>query len=121
MTIGRRAAPARANLVRMLAQKLDQPSATPGNIHVVYLKNANAATERERKRAVAANEFMRNMLGSVQPSPLPAQPGQAGPPNDKSAKPTGADTRSSPVGASRTCASCCCASRAAATIAAQPS
>jgi general secretion pathway protein D len=35
--------PARANLVRVLAAKLDQPSAAPGNIHVVYLKNANAA------------------------------------------------------------------------------
>src|SRR5438067_9028762 len=34
--------PARANLVRVLAQKLDQPSSAPGNIHVVYLKNANA-------------------------------------------------------------------------------
>jgi len=40
----RAATPARANLVRALAQKLDQPSAAPGNIHVVYLKNANAAS-----------------------------------------------------------------------------
>ena len=38
----RAATPARANLVRVLAAKLDQPSAAPGNIHVVYLKNANA-------------------------------------------------------------------------------
>jgi len=29
-------------LVRMLIAKLDQPSAVPGNIHVVYLKNAEA-------------------------------------------------------------------------------
>jgi general secretion pathway protein D len=36
--------PARANLVRVLAQKLDQPSAAPGNINVVYLKNANAVS-----------------------------------------------------------------------------
>ncbi|HUQ74112.1 MAG TPA: type II secretion system secretin GspD [Burkholderiales bacterium] len=36
--------PARANLVRTLILKLDQPSTTPGNIHVVYLKNANAAS-----------------------------------------------------------------------------
>lgn len=34
---------ARTKLVRMLAESLDQPSAAPGNIHVVYLKNANAA------------------------------------------------------------------------------
>jgi general secretion pathway protein D len=30
------------NLVRSLIAKLDQPSAVPGNIHVVYLKNAEA-------------------------------------------------------------------------------
>ena len=38
----RAASPARATLVRTLIAKLDQPSATPGNIHVVYLKNAEA-------------------------------------------------------------------------------
>src|SRR5262245_52518820 len=38
----RSSSPARANLVRALIAKLDQPSAVPGNIHVVYLKNAEA-------------------------------------------------------------------------------
>jgi general secretion pathway protein D len=38
----RSTSPARANLVRTLIAKLDQPSAVPGNIHVVYLKNAEA-------------------------------------------------------------------------------
>ncbi|HSE01970.1 MAG TPA: type II secretion system secretin GspD [Burkholderiales bacterium] len=38
----RSASPARVNLVRMLIAKLDQPSSVPGNIHVVYLKNAEA-------------------------------------------------------------------------------
>src|SRR5512134_3223107 len=38
----RSTSPARVNLVRMLIAKLDQPSAVPGNIHVVYLKNAEA-------------------------------------------------------------------------------
>jgi general secretion pathway protein D len=38
----RSASPARVNLVRSLIAKLDQPSAVPGNIHVVYLKNAEA-------------------------------------------------------------------------------
>ena len=38
----RSASPARTNLARMLIAKLDQPSAVPGNIHVVYLKNAEA-------------------------------------------------------------------------------
>jgi general secretion pathway protein D len=38
----RSASPARVNLVRALIAKLDQPAAVPGNIHVVYLKNAEA-------------------------------------------------------------------------------
>jgi general secretion pathway protein D len=38
----RSSSPARATLVRTLIAKLDQPSAVPGNIHVVYLKNAEA-------------------------------------------------------------------------------
>jgi general secretion pathway protein D len=38
----RSASPARVGLVRTLIAKLDQPSAVPGNIHVVYLKNAEA-------------------------------------------------------------------------------
>ncbi|HKA39551.1 MAG TPA: type II secretion system secretin GspD [Burkholderiales bacterium] len=38
----RSASPARTNLVRTLIAKLDQPTAVPGNIHVVYLKNAEA-------------------------------------------------------------------------------
>ena len=46
--------PARANLVRTLAMQLDQPSAAPGNIHVVYLKNANAAVLARTLLGVAA-------------------------------------------------------------------
>jgi len=38
----RSASPERVNLVRTLIAKLDQPAAVPGNIHVVYLKNAEA-------------------------------------------------------------------------------
>jgi general secretion pathway protein D len=48
--------PARANLVRVLAQKLDQPSTAPGNIHVVYLKNANATALARTLLGVAAPE-----------------------------------------------------------------
>ncbi|MDP3843606.1 MAG: type II secretion system secretin GspD [Oxalobacteraceae bacterium] len=33
---------ARANLAKSLIAKLDQPTAQPGNVHVVYLKNADA-------------------------------------------------------------------------------
>jgi general secretion pathway protein D len=46
--------PARAKLVRLLAEKLDQPSTAPGNIHVVYLKNANATALARTLLGVAA-------------------------------------------------------------------
>jgi len=46
--------PARANLVRTLAAQLDQPSTSPGNIHVVYLKNANATVLARTLLGVAA-------------------------------------------------------------------
>ena len=52
----RAATAARANLVRVLAQKLDQPSAAPGNIHVVYLKNANAASLARTLLGIAPQE-----------------------------------------------------------------
>src|SRR5438132_5101328 len=55
---------ARANLVRVLAAKLDQPSATPGNIYVVYLKNANATT------------LARTLLGVAAPDQAGGQPTQ---------------------------------------------
>lgn len=38
----RAASPAKVNLAKSLITRIDQPSATPGNIHVVYLRNAEA-------------------------------------------------------------------------------
>ena len=58
--------PARANLVRTLAAQLDQPSASPGNIHVVYLKNANATV------------LARTLLGVAAPSDSGTSYGQPG-------------------------------------------
>ncbi|MEY4712991.1 MAG: putative secretin, ral secretion pathway protein component of type secretion system [Pseudomonadota bacterium] len=48
--------PARLNLVRSLVQRLDQPAATSpqGNIHVVYLKNADATRLAVTLRAALA-------------------------------------------------------------------
>lgn len=43
---------ARANLAKSLITKLDQPTAQPGNVHVVYLKNAEAAKLALTLRAV---------------------------------------------------------------------
>src|SRR5258707_4684975 len=45
---------ARASLVRTLVTKLDPPSAAPGNIHVVYLKNANATVLARTLLGIAA-------------------------------------------------------------------
>jgi general secretion pathway protein D len=42
----------RANLAKSLIAKLDQPTAQPGNVHVVYLKNADATKLALTLRAV---------------------------------------------------------------------
>ena len=46
----------RANLVKTLIAKLDQPTATPGNVHVVYLRNADAMKLAQTLRAIAASD-----------------------------------------------------------------
>ncbi|MES2831935.1 MAG: type II secretion system secretin GspD [Pseudomonadota bacterium] len=48
--------PARANLAKTLIAKLDQPSSTPGNVHVVHLKNAEATRLALTLRAVFTND-----------------------------------------------------------------
>jgi general secretion pathway protein D len=50
----RSASAARTNLVRALVAKLDQPSASPGNIYVVYLKNAEATRLARTLLGIAA-------------------------------------------------------------------
>jgi general secretion pathway protein D len=47
---------ARANLAKALIAKLDQPTAQPGNVHVVYLKNAEATKLAQTLRAVMASD-----------------------------------------------------------------
>ncbi len=47
---------ARAKLARTLIAKLDQPTALPGNVHVVYLRNAEAVKLAQVLRAVVAGE-----------------------------------------------------------------
>jgi general secretion pathway protein D len=47
---------ARANLAKSLIAKLDQPTAQAGNVHVVYLKNAEATKLAETLRAVVSGE-----------------------------------------------------------------
>jgi general secretion pathway protein D len=47
---------ARSNLAKSLIAKLDQQTAMPGNVHVVYLKNAEAARLAQTLRAVIASD-----------------------------------------------------------------
>ncbi|WP_223827246.1 type II secretion system secretin GspD [Undibacterium oligocarboniphilum] len=53
---------ARANLVKSLIAKLDQPTALPGNVHVVYLKNAEAVKLAQTLRSIISGDT------SAQPS-----------------------------------------------------
>ncbi len=63
----RAANPARVALVRALVAKLDQPgSANPsGNIHVVYLKNADATKLATTLRAALGGQISNNNLASA--------------------------------------------------------
>ncbi len=71
--IVRAANPARMALVRSLVDQLDQPSATgpgaaSGNIHVVYLKNADATKLATTLRAAIAGEARSGAPASASPS-----------------------------------------------------
>lgn len=54
--IVRAPSPARLALARSLLARLDQPAVTPGNINVVYLKNAEAAKLAPLLRAIIATD-----------------------------------------------------------------
>jgi general secretion pathway protein D len=54
--IVRAPSPARASVAKALIAKLDQPTSEPGNIHVVYLKNADATKVAQTLRAVVAQD-----------------------------------------------------------------
>ena len=47
---------ARANMAKSLIAKLDQPTSEMGNIHVVYLKNADASKVAQTLRAVVSQD-----------------------------------------------------------------
>jgi general secretion pathway protein D len=47
---------ARANLVKAIIKKLDQPTAMAGNVHVVYLRNADAMKIAQTLRAIVASD-----------------------------------------------------------------
>lgn len=55
---------ARANLAKSLISKLDQPTAQAGNVHVVYLKNAEATKLAETLRSVVSGDAGGSQSGS---------------------------------------------------------
>jgi general secretion pathway protein D len=65
----RSASAARATLVRTLVAKLDQPSASPGNIYVVYLKNAEATRLARTLLGVGGADPATGLAPSAAPSP----------------------------------------------------
>ena len=62
---------ARATLARTLIAKLDQPTALPGNVHVVYLRNAEATKLAQVLRAVVASESGATPSTMTSPSGMP--------------------------------------------------
>src|SRR3954466_932096 len=70
--------PARAQLVRTLIARLDQPSSAPGNIHVVYLKNANATNLARTLLGVAPSVDQAGSQAQVQQAAFQSQQQQNG-------------------------------------------
>ncbi|HEU4846004.1 MAG TPA: type II secretion system secretin GspD [Burkholderiaceae bacterium] len=69
---------ARANLAKSLIAKLDQPTAQLGNVHVVYLKNAEATKLAQTLRAVVSNDALAGATGAAALASATSPPGQAG-------------------------------------------
>ncbi len=67
---------ARANLAKSLIAKLDLPTANPGNVHVVYLKNAEATKLAQTLRAVVSADT--STPNQTQGSTLSQPQGQQG-------------------------------------------
>ena len=63
---------ARSNLAKSLIARLDQPTAQPGNVHVVYLRNADATKLAQTLRSVMSNDT--SAPQATPPSQPQAQP-----------------------------------------------
>ncbi|WP_192804985.1 type II secretion system secretin GspD [Noviherbaspirillum aerium] len=71
---------ARANLAKSLIAKLDQQTSQPGNVHVVYLRNADAVRLAQTLRAVVASDpNAQANLGNQAQQQQPQQPQQVSP------------------------------------------
>jgi general secretion pathway protein D len=65
---------ARIALVRTLIEKLDQPTALPGNVHVVYLKNAEAVKLAQVLRSVVSSDTSLQNMATTAASQTTSQP-----------------------------------------------
>ena len=65
---------ARINLAKSLIAKLDQPTALPGNVHIVHLKNAEATKLAQTLRAVVASDAASTGVATPVQSPAPTTP-----------------------------------------------
>ncbi|NDP58681.1 MAG: type II secretion system secretin GspD [Oxalobacteraceae bacterium] len=63
----------RANLAKSLISRLDQPTAQPGNVHVVYLRNADATKLAQTLRSVMTNDTSAPQQQSQQQQPQQQQ------------------------------------------------
>jgi general secretion pathway protein D len=73
----RSASPARVNLAKSLIARLDQPTTQPGNVNVVYLRNADAVKMAEILRSVLTGEGG-NTAATAARAAQPAQGGAQG-------------------------------------------
>lgn len=85
--------PGKVTRVRALIATLDQPTAAAGNIHVIYLKNAEAARVAQTLRAIVTGEA---------PSPLQSTPLASALTPGMTGTPTGSGaTRQAPAGSTQ--------------------
>ncbi len=68
----RSSSPAKVNMARALITKFDQPSSQPGNIHVVYLRNAEAAKLAATLRSVLSPDGAGGAASAPTPAATPA-------------------------------------------------
>lgn len=89
--------PARARLARTLIAKLDQPTALPGNVHVVYLRNAEATRLAQVLRAVVAGESGTPSTGSLSSTTTSTPPSAAPPTGGLQTPPASAAPQQGPL------------------------
>jgi general secretion pathway protein D len=68
----RAASASRVNLAKSLIARLDQPSANQGNVHVIYLRNAEATKLAEVLRSTLQGGDAGNVAARAAPAPAPA-------------------------------------------------